>query len=121
MAVRYLNTPPSNTLAARGSIPASTSSSTSTQTSTSNPAKPKPKRTNGHQKPKPIPTGLLDNDLARIRVSHWLTLLGDLSASAFYARWDAGKIPEPCGQDGPKGGRSYWTAAAVKSFLKEHQ
>lgn len=73
----------------------------------------KPKRLGGgHQRPAAyLPP--LDVDESRIRVSHWLALLGGLSASAFYARLDRGWIPEPCGKDP----RPFWRARVVREFL----
>ncbi|NPT54909.1 hypothetical protein [Paraburkholderia elongata] len=70
------------------------------------------KRVNGHQKPKTPPS--LDIPDARIRVAHFLMLLGELSASAFYARLRIGRVPKPCGYDP----RPYWRAEIVREFLQ---
>lgn len=43
----------------------------------------KPRANGGHQRPKEPPA--LSNDLTRVRVGHWLSLLGGLSAPAFLA------------------------------------
>lgn len=71
------------------------------------------KRKRIHQLPKPITPELLAIDDARVRISHWLFLLGGISASTFYVRLEAGKIPAPCGHD-PK---PFWRAQVVREYL----
>ncbi len=66
---------------------------------------------------------MLAADGTRVRVRHWLSLLGGLSASAFYVRLAKGEIPQPCGYDGNslsvKRGRPYWRAAVVRAHLAQ--
>ncbi|AIP30283.1 hypothetical protein DR64_3437 [Paraburkholderia xenovorans LB400] len=115
-------TPPVVSASAAPALPTSTpTASSSTAPSPTPEPTTKVKRVGGgHQKPKPISMAELSNDLVRVRVSNWLWLL-KISASAFYARVDAGNIPEPTGKDGPSNKRPYWTAGVVRSFLEQHQ
>lgn len=74
----------------------------------------KPQRSNGHQQPKALMVPL-DTPGARVRVCHWLHLLGGLSASAFYKRLERGYIPLPDGHDP----RPYWRTETVQEFLSK--
>lgn len=90
----------------------STTPTTSLPTTSTAPTTKLKRAGGGHQKPATT-LPLLDNDLTRVRIRHWLALLGGLSASAFYARLDRGSIPEPCGRDP----RPFWRAKVVREFL----
>jgi hypothetical protein len=58
---------------------------------------------------------MLAVDGTRVRVRHWLFLLGGLSASAFYGRLHRNEIPKPCGKDP----RPFWRAEVVRAFLAQ--
>jgi len=96
-------------------MPVTTSKPAAASPAPAAPTLTKPKRVGGgHQKPATT-LPILDADETRVRVKHWLALLGGLSASAFYARLDRGLIPEPCGHDP----RPFWRARVVREFLSK--
>ena len=76
------------------------------------PSEPKPARKNGHTKPKPPPMSL--DGPGRIRVAHFMALLGGISHSAFYSRLQQERVPKPDGRDP----RPYWNTETVREFLK---
>lgn len=68
---------------------------------------------NGHTRPQ-APLHSLEHDDARLRVCHFMSLLG-VSHSTLYKGLQTGRYPPADGKDGSM---PYWRAETVRNFLQ---